>query len=233
MYSPASLGNILIVDDDKHIVELLSVNLRSEGYSVKIIPNTGDVTADDLRDTNLMIVDGSQQDPDGCSLISDLKSTTEGATTGMIYYSEYVNERTLIDALDAGADDSVSKPFSLREMLARVRAIMRRMRRNAPPRNDNVVQFKGLTVDLQRREATVDGVSAQLSNTEFSILELLLRNRHTYTSRIEIFRSVWPEGIGANERIVDTNISRLRRKLGPVGTAIVNRTGLGYMFSDK
>lgn len=232
MYSPASLGNILLVDDDKTIVDLLSINLKSEGYSVKVLPRTDLVTADDLRDTHLMLVDCSKQSPTGCELIERLKSTPAGAAVGMIYYSEYENERVLIEALDAGADDSVRKPFSLREMLARVRAVMRRRRRDTQAVNVNVVRFKNLTVDLQARVAMIGDENAGLSNTEFSILALLLKNNTSYTSRIEIFRAVWPDGIGANERIVDTNISRLRRKLGSLGACIVNRSGLGYMIAE-
>lgn len=178
------------------------------------------------------MVDCARQEPSGCGLIETLKATPQGAAVGMIYYSEYQNERVLIDALDAGADDSVRKPFSLREMLARVRAVMRRRRRDTSVSNANIIKFKTLTVDLQRREALVENVSAGLSNTEFAILEMLLRNTGSYTSRIEIFKSVWPDGIGANERIVDTNISRLRRKLGNLGQCIVNRSGLGYMIAE-
>lgn len=233
MYAPSSLGNILIVDNDTAIVELLSLNFKSEGYSVAHKNSTAEVTADDLRGTHLMLVDCSQQSPTGCELIARLKATPEGQAVGMIYYSEYESERILIEALDAGADDSIRKPFSLREMLARVRAVMRRRRRQVPAAsNANILKFKNLTVDLRRREATIDGEPAGLSNTEFSILELLLKNHTTYTSRIEIFRAVWPEGIGANERIVDTNISRLRRKLGPLGSCIINRSGLGYMITE-
>lgn len=232
MYSPASLGNILIVDDDSNIVDLLSVNLKSEGYSVRVIGRTSEVRPDDLRNTHLMLVDGADQEPTGCELIGMQKATPEGAPVGMIYYSEYDSERVLIEALDAGADDSVRKPFSLREILARVRAVMRRRRAMSSVATANVVRFKNMTVDLQRREVTVGGEPAGLSNTEFAILELLLRNTAGYTSRVEIFKSVWPEGVGVNERIVDTNISRLRRKLGPLGACIVNRSGLGYMLAE-
>ena len=128
----------------------------------------------------------------------------------------------------------MSKPFSLREMLARVRAVMRRRRRDQAAKPDtNIINFKSMTVDLTRKEAYISGKPAGLSNTEFAILELLLRNMSSYTSRIEIFRTVWPSGVGSNERIVDTNISRLRRKLGTVvGACIVNRTGLGYMITE-
>lgn len=229
----ASLGNILIVDDDKAITDLLCVNFRTEGYAVKVVENTADVEPDTLRDLHLMIVDASRQEPSGLELIDTVRSTPAGARVGIIYCSSLASERYLIDALDAGADDVVRKPFSLREMLARVRAVLRRRCRAANSLADaNVIQFKRMKVDLTLRAVSVDGDAVSLTNTEYAILELLLRNANTYTSRIEIFRHVWPDGTGANERIVDTNISRLRRKLGTVGSCIVNRSGLGYMIAE-
>lgn len=232
MTPQASLGNILVVDDDAAIVELLRVNLKSEGYAVKVVEHTADVTPDTLRGIHLVLIDGSEQTPTGCELIAQLKATPAGLPVGMIHYSAYDSERVLIEALDAGADDSICKPFSLRELLARVRAVMRRRMRVASSISDaNIIRHKSMQVDLTRRAVTVDGVDVNLSNTEFAILEMLLRNTGTYTSRIEIFRAVWPDGAGANERIVDTNISRLRRKLGTMGASIVNRSGLGYMIA--
>lgn len=234
MYSPASLGNILIVDDDKAIVDLLCFNFKSEGYSVKVVSGPSEVTAKTIADVHLMLVDDAHNDHSGIDLISRLRDTPQGASLGIIFYSGFENERDLIEALDAGADDCMAKPFSLRGMLARVRAVMRRRRRDQAAKPDtNIINFKSMTVDLTRKEAYISGKPAGLSNTEFAILELLLRNMSSYTSRIEIFRTVWPSGVGSNERIVDTNISRLRRKLGTVvGACIVNRTGLGYMITE-
>lgn len=232
MAPQASLGNILVVDDDLTVTDLLRLNLRSEGYNVLVKTSTADVSAADLRNVHLMLVDGAGQTPSGIDLISELKATTAGQQTGFIYYSSFDSERSLIEALDAGADDSICKPFSLREMLARIRAVMRRrVRVSAETTCATVVNIGDMRIDLVRKTVTIDNEFVNLSNTEYAILELLLHNANVYTSRIEIFRKIWPEGAGANERIVDTNISRLRRKLGNQGTCIVNRTGLGYMIS--
>lgn len=232
MISQASLGNILIVDSDRAICDLLRLNLRTEGYAVSVVGHTAEVTPAMLSSIHLIIVDAVDDNQSGCEFIETIKSTPRGAAIGVIYCSDFENERLLIDALDAGADDVVRKPFSLREMLARIRAVLRRRCRAATGIDDaSIVRFKDMTVDMVNKSVMVEGEPVGLSNTEYAILELLLRNVNTYTSRIEIFRNVWPDGTGANDRIVDTNISRLRRKLGPVGSCIVNRTGLGYMIS--
>ncbi len=230
MASQSFLGKILIVDDDKAVTDLLCLNLHSEGYDVQVVRKTSGISVQDIRDVHLVLIDGANQKPSGIELISTLKSMPAGRNVGFIYYAAYDSERTLIEALDAGADDSVCKPFSLREMMARVRAVMRRRAHIVTAQTSQTVLTVGdMTVDTVQKTVSVSEERISLSGTEYAILELLLHNANTYTSRIEIFRKIWPDG--ANERIVDTNISRLRRKLGAQGSCIVNRTGLGYMIS--
>lgn len=228
MHFPYPLGGVLIVDDDRTVAELLSENLRSEGYLVRVIPTTAAVCATDLADMVLMLVDGARQQPTACELIARVRALPGGARLGIIFYSDYDDERAAVDALDAGADDCVCKPFSLRELLARVRAVMRRRQASHSIGADTVLHYKDLSIDLMRHEVLVGGRPVGLTPTEQTLLELLLRNRDGYTSRGEIFREVWPDGATVNERIVDTNISRLRCKLGELGACIANRTGLGY-----
>ncbi|MDE6301664.1 MAG: response regulator transcription factor [Muribaculaceae bacterium] len=228
----SGLGNILIIDDDKKITDLLYLNLDSEGYNVTVCASTSDIKLSELGDIHLILVDAAQQTPSGIEFIESLKETPEGEHISIIYYSNFNSERAFIDALDAGADDSVSKPFSLRELLARIRAVLRRRsamtRSSAAP--STVINWGDMRIDLKRKTVTIENEFVNLSNTEFAIFELLIRNRSAYTSRVEIFRSIWPEGTGANERIVDTNISRLRRKLDNYGAIITNRPGLGYIL---
>lgn len=226
-----SLGNILIVDDDRAIVNLLSENLNSEGYSVRVFESTSAVEVDDLQDVHLMLIDGARQIPTGLELISQLKTTPVGERVGMIYYSEYDDESTLIDVLDAGADDCVRKPFSLREFLARIRSVMRRRIRLLPTGASTTLQFKGLVLNLLSHEASFNGRPLSLTKTEINILEMLLRNRDGYTSRADILQTIWHDNHDVNERIVDTNISRLRRKLSEMGVGIDNRTGHGYRIT--
>lgn len=233
MNTCASLGNILIVDDDQAITDLLQLNFKTEGYNVAVIPHSADVTDADLQGVHLLIIDATSQHPSGCELTGRVRAGASGPRLGIIYYSEMPSESLLIDALDAGADDVIRKPFSLREMLARVRAVLRRRSRAAATIDEaNVVTFKRMRVDFTTRSVFIDDERLNLSNTEFAILELLLRNANTYTPRIEIFKHVWPDSAGANERIVDTNILRLRRKLGAMGSYINNRSGMGYILSE-
>lgn len=232
MATNQSLGHILIVDDDSNITELLAVNLRSEGYTVEVVPTAEEVDHRLQGRTRLVIVDAMKQPYSGMDLIYDFKDDPLTEHIGIILYSPIKSERIVIDALDAGADDYIVKPFSLSIMIARVRSILRRRRAAQKPASAPVTEFLNMTVDLQSKTVKIDGNPVPLSRTEFAILEVLLKHINNYVSRGAILQIVWADNsAGTNERIVDTNISRLRKKLGTLGDHITNRSGLGYMIN--
>ena len=225
-----AIGHILIVDDDPNICELLHINLRSEGYAVSVVAKASDVDLSSLHTTRLIIVDAMKQPYSGMDLIFDLKDNPATEHIGIILYSSIRSERMIVDALDAGADDYIVKPFSLSELMARIKSVLRRYK--TPARTPSLVTLGNLEVDLSSRTARVGGTPVSLTRTEYAILALLVKSAGNYVTRIEIHRSVWPdETAGINERIVDTNISRLRKKLGDAGSRIVNRSGHGYAIS--
>lgn len=231
MPTEPSLGNILIVDADDNISELLKINLGSEGYAVRRVLHAREVEHDSLGDVSLIIVDSIGEEYSGMDLIYDLKDNPLTEHVGIILYSNIKGERMIIDALDAGADDYIVKPFSLREMVARVKSLLRR-RVSVKSAAGTVVTIDNMYIDLQSQAVRVDGNTVPLTRTEYAILALLVKNINTYVTRMEIHRRVWAEdSAGTNERIVDTNISRLRKKLGEVGNRIVNRSGYGYLIS--
>lgn len=224
-------GNILVIDDDVNITDLLSVNLRSEGYTVEVATCAEDVDRIGLDDTRLVIVDAMHQPYSGMDFIFDIKDDPATEHIGIILYSTIKSERMVIDALDAGADDYITKPFSLRELVARVKSVLRR-HAPRPGRNNAAVTFHGLSLDPGNMNVKLDGKPLPLSRTEFAILSILLKNLDNYVPRAEIHRRVWgADNAGDNERVVDTNISRLRKKLGDLGSHIISRTGFGYMIS--
>lgn len=235
MTSSQTLGHIIIIDDDDNIAELLAVNFKSEGYGVTRLHKAEEINRKHLEDVRLIIVDSMTEEYTGLDLVYDLKDDAETEHIGIIVYSMYMSERMVIDVLDAGADDYIVKPFSLRELVARAKSVLRRrVRTTSQAHASNIISFKNLTVDLQKQSVKIDEHPFALSKTEYAILTLLLKNKNNYTSRLEIHRQVWNDtSAGANERIVDTNISRLRKKLGDLGDCIVNASGQGYMISDQ
>ena len=233
MLGTSELGHILIVDDDTNITELLRVNLSSMRYSVEVIDRASDVDRGDQGHTRLVIVDAMQQQYSGMDLIRDFKDDPRTEQIAIILYSAFRGESMVIEALDAGADDYLVKPFSLREMIARVKSVLRRHERSVSgSAGGNVIAFQNMSVSLITQTVKIGQEPVALTKTEYSLLVLLLKNRDNYVSRAEILSKVWKDDVsGGNERVVDTNISRLRKKLGELGARIVNRSGHGYMIS--
>lgn len=230
---------IVIVDNDENITSLLSVNLRSEGYEVVVRADAGDVMPGDLAEASLVIADGMDSAYSGLEFLQDLKANPKTSQIGFILYSVNDSERIVIEALDAGADDYIVKPFSLRELVARTKAVIRRHSRtqinpsvtaetDAAP---EVLRFHSLTLDPRTGRVTDGDNVLTMTKTEYLILQLLVKNVNNYVSRSEIYSQVWNNNSEkSNERIVDTNISRLRKKLGELSACLINRPGLGYMM---
>ncbi|MDE6277517.1 MAG: response regulator transcription factor [Muribaculaceae bacterium] len=233
--SPSS-GHILVIDADANIRELLDVNLDSEGYGVKTYSTPEEAGEINPLDVHLVIIDSMERSFSGIDFIAELKDNPQTSGVGVFLCTAAGSQSLVIEALDAGADDFIAKPFSLRELLARVKSYMRRhhhLLKAGPTPPGTAVSVRDLNIDLRTHTITKDGMPLGLSKTESQILELLARNVNTYVSRAEIHSAVWNNEAGINDRIVDTNISRLRKKMGDAGASLVNRTGIGYMLSTK
>ena len=231
----SQLGKLLIVDDDHNIADLLSINLGSEGYGITLENKASKAAEYDLRDYRLVLADCMNQVFTGFDLLDHIKSMPSLGHVGVIICSSSDRENDIIRALDSGADDYIVKPFSLRELVARIRSGLRRhpIREDSERDQGALLKFDDICVDLRSGKVTSDGMLITLSKTECAILTLLMKNVDNFVPRIEILRTVWGDNESANERIVDTNISRLRKKLGKTGQKIVNRSGLGYMLTNK
>lgn len=234
MTADAAIGHILVVDDEKYISDLLKYNLEAERYGVTVVTRAADVPSIDLVPFHLIIADAMGQSFSGMDMLRAIKDNPATSYIPVVILSHSDSQDDIIDALDNGADDYILKPFSLRELMARIRSVLRRRQAMTAPRAATRLQFRGLSVDLVRRQAfSSDGSPLNLTKTEFAILSFLLKNRNTFFNRAQIYDQVWrDQERPANDRIVDTNISRLRKKLGDVAEGLVNRTGQGYALID-
>lgn len=239
MLDNSPLGTILVVDDDTNVTDLLLCNLRTEGYGVQIEPMAKDVDLNLIADVRLVIADASNQDYTGIDLMSEMKSRPLLSNIPVIICSDADDEEDVLTAFDFGADDFVAKPFSLRELLARLKAVLRRHPRRSAPEgvqiNSSVISFPALrlSIDTDTQRVIEDGIVVPLTRTEYSILIFLIKNQNEFFSRDQICDEVWKDEPNSNPRVVDTNISRLRKKLGETGKYIINRYGQGYAFVDK
>ncbi len=233
---------ILVVDDEESLCEILKFNLEREGYAVTTAQGAEEALALELGSFDLMILDIMMGELSGFGLARILRKRSETAETPIIFCTALDSEADKIKGLDIGADDYISKPFSVAEVLARVRSVLRRLRRVTPTATvsapvaeneqseDDTLQFEGLVVNNRTKSCTIDGQEIQLTRKEFDILGLLLSNRDTILSREQIMKRVWSEEVVVLDRTIDVNITRLRKKLAKYGNHIITRTGYGYGF---
>ena len=234
---------ILVVDDEESLCEILKFNLEKEGYSVTTALSAEEALALNLADYDLMILDIMMGELSGFGLARILRKRPETAETPIIFCTALDSDAAKIKGLDIRADDYISKPFSLAEVMARVRSVLRRSKRTlnvaAPVEtpaeeeaktNDSVIRFETLVVNNRDKSCYIDNEEVQLTRKEFDILVLLLSNRGAILSREQIMKRVWSEEVVVLDRTIDVNITRLRKKLGIYGNHIITRTGYGYGF---
>ena len=219
-------ARILVVDDEPEIADLVEVYLKSEGCTVfKCGTGTEALAVVRNQALDLAILDVMLPDGDGFSLLGQLRQQGD---VPVLFLSARDEDEARLRGLGLGADDYITKPFSVREVLARVRSVLRRT--SAARAESESIRFEGLEIDLRRKACTLDGKELQLTKKEFEILALLLSNRGVIFSREEILRRIWSDEVIVLDRTVDVNITRLRRKVGPYGEHIVTRLGYGYGF---
>ena len=163
----------------------------------------------------------------GFELARQLKQSESTAHVPIIFLTAKDTEDDMLEGFHLGADDYVRKPFSVREVLARVKAVLGR---SAVRRDDNIISYEGLVVDLDKKQVIVDGALVQLTKTELELLALLLGHRGQVFSRQEVLTRVWPKDVIVTDRAVDVNITRMRKKIGRYSQYVVTRQGFGYLF---
>jgi two-component system phosphate regulon response regulator PhoB len=226
-------GHILVVDDDAAICELLAANLKDAGYGVACAPDATQAQARiaELR-PDLTLLDWMLPGTSGLMLARQLRADARTSALSIIMFSARAEEQDRIAALDSGADDYLCKPFSLRELLARIRAVLRR---RAPQLADEVVNIAGLCVDPAARRASAGGRDLQLWSTEFRILHFFMTHPGRIFSRARLLDDIWGDHVFVEERTVDVHIRRLRQALAPSGheTLIETVRGVGYRFRTE
>lgn len=229
--------HILVVDDEESLCEILKFNLEREGYNVTTALSAEEALTLNLSIFDLMIIDVMMGELSGFGFARILRKKSETAETPIIFCTARDSVEDKIKGLDIGADDYISKPFSVAEVLARVRSVLRRSKRNTaseatttPPAESGIIAFEGLEVNTMRKTCSVDGEEVSLTRKEFDILVLLLEARGTILSREQIMKRVWSNEVVVLDRTIDVNITRMRKKLGQYGNYIITRTGYGYGF---
>lgn len=224
---------ILVVDDEQDLCEILKFNLETEGYEVDTANSAEEAIVLDIPSYDLLLLDVMMGEMSGFAMAKKLKTDERTSKVPIIFLTARDTENDTVTGFNLGADDYISKPFSIREVLVRVRAVLRRT--TAQPEegsNNNILKYQGLVLDLDKKTVTIEGKSVSFTKTEFEILHTLLDERGKVFSRQELINRVWPSDVLVLDRTVDVNITRLRKKIGPFSKCIVTRLGFGYLFEE-
>ena len=219
---------ILVVDDEEDLCEILKFNLETEGYLVDTANSAEEALKLDLTRYNLLLLDVMMGEISGFKMARIMKNNNDTANIPIIFITAKDTENDTITGFNLGADDYISKPFSLREVVMRVKAVLRRTA--SPVQREEQLIYKGLVIHIPQKKVMIDGEEAPLTKKEFEILLLLLQNQGRVFSREDILTKVWNDEAFVLDRTIDVNITRLRKKIGNYGKHIVTRLGYGYCF---
>ena len=229
-------NRILIVDDEETLCEVLKLNLENEGYDVDIAFSAEQALSYDLRKYSLILLDIMMGGISGIKMAKMLKSDMVTAHIPIIFCTARDSEDDMVMGLNLGADDYIMKPYTVRNVIARVKSVLRRTSTNKPitaaAEKHNMLQVEGLQLDLEFKRCTVDGEEIKLTRKEFELLAYLISHRGQICSREQIRNRVWSNEVVVLDRTIDVNITRLRSKIGAYGSYIVTRSGFGYGFRD-
>jgi DNA-binding response OmpR family regulator len=226
--------NILIVDDEHDICEILEFNLANEGFSITCANSAEEALNKVTPDLALILLDVMMGGMSGFKMAEKLRK--ENNSVPIIFLTAKDTENDMLTGFSVGGDDYISKPFSIKEVVARVKAVLKRHNNHNLPTNtlnESKLTFGNLMIDLEMKEAFINGETISLTKTEFEILTLLATNSTRIFSREDMIEHLWKDAPYVTERTVDVHITRLRKKLGNMANLISSRSGYGYRFNSQ
>ena len=222
---------ILVVDDEQDLCEILKFNLETEGYVVETANSAEEALEKDVAGFNLLLLDVMMGGMSGFQMAKQLKANLMTAQIPIIFLTARDTENDTVTGFNLGADDYISKPFSIREVMVRIRAVLRRTaEQNGTAEEPTTIGYQGLLLNLDKKTVSIDGENVPFTKTEFELLRLLLEEKGRVFSRQELIDRVWPKDVMVLDRTVDVNITRMRKKVGRFAKCIVTRLGFGYYF---
>jgi len=219
---------ILAVDDEEDLLEILSFNLSAEGYSVDTVSSAEEALTKNLAAYDLFILDVMMGKMSGFRLAEKLRKEMN-LPTPIIFLTARDTENDKVTGFSLGADDYLAKPFSVRELTARVKAILRRSSSSSVKTSPIP---GGFAIDLDNQLISSDGKPMELTRKEYEILALFLQNPGKIFPRTSILDRIWGDSVIVTDRTVDVTIARIRRKMDEKGSMIRNKSGYGYYFGD-
>jgi DNA-binding response OmpR family regulator len=221
--------SLLVVEDEPDLCEILQFNLEKEGYRVDVVNSAEEALRKNLSRYHLLLLDIMMGQMSGLQLAQLLKERNDTKHIPIIFLTARVTEKDMLSGFNVGADDYIVKPFSVKVVAARVKAVLNR---SVVLQDENLISFESLKIDLVGKKVTIDEQEIVLTKTEFELLALFLQFPAKVFSRETILEKVWADDVFVTDRTVDVHITRLRKKIVPYGKKIVTRSGYGYCFLE-
>ncbi len=219
---------ILIVDDEEDLCEIIQFNLMGEGYEADVAFSAELALEKDLKQYDLILLDVMMGKISGFKLANMIRNEFK-LNVPIIFITARTTENDLLTGFNLGGDDYISKPFSIHELTARVKAVLSRSQ-NKIPEPESSIKINELELNFLRRELMIDNSQITLTRKEFEILNFLMKNPGRVFSREEILKTIWEDDIIVTDRTVDVHITRLRKKMKEYGKYLKNKAGYGYCF---
>ena len=219
---------ILIVDDEEDLCEILQYNLSSEGYQTEIAHSAEEALKRSPGNFDLVLLDVMMGPISGFKFADKLRKELK-IDVPVIFLTAKDTENDILTGFSLGADDYISKPFSVNELTARVKAVLKRSYTDKV-NSKAIIQYNGIDLDTVRKRLIINDERVELTKKEYEILRTLLENQGKVFSREDLLMRIWGQDVIVTERTVDVNITRLRTKLGQFGSSLKNKTGYGYFF---
>lgn len=220
---------LLVVEDEEDLNEIIQFNLVSEGYNVDTAFSAEEALKKDLSVYQLILLDVMMGKISGFGMANRIRNDLK-LTTPIIFLTARNAEADMLTGFNIGADDYITKPFSIRELQARVKAVLKRSKGASLAQNNDSITAGDLSIDLLTKRFTIGGKRIDLTRKEFEILLLLVKSPGRIFSREEILEKIWENDVIVTDRTVDVNITRLRRKMEEYGNCVHNKPGYGYFF---
>ena len=221
---------ILIVDDEPDLCEILSYNLHNAGYDTIVAHSGVEALKEDFNQVDLVLLDVMMPAMSGIEVARRLRQRQDVKAVPIIFLTALDSERDILDGFDAGADDYMSKPFSAKELMARIKAVLSR---SGTVDSVTIATYNQMIVNHEDKSVEINGTLVELSRLEFDILWLLMTHRGHVYSREELMREAWPSGVVVSSRTIDVNITRIRKKIEPYSKCLRTRHGYGYYFTNE
>lgn len=231
-----SFKRILVVDDEQDLCEIIKYNLENENFIIDTANSAEEALTLDLTQYCLILLDVMMGEISGFKMASMMKKDPKTANIPIIFMTAKDTENDICTGLNIGADDYISKPFSIREAVLRIKAVLRRAEHSTGTQAvepNNILRYKDLTIDATKKQIMIGNTPIQLTKKELEILILFVSNPGKVFSREDILEKIWKNESYVLDRTVDVNITRLRKKIGEYGKCITTRMGYGYYFETN